>query len=306
MTAPRITVLLATYNGRRWLPEQLDSILGQQGVEVRVVALDDGSTDGTAEWLAERADADDRITVLPHLGPSGSAAANFFRLLRLAGVDGADYISLADQDDVWVPDKLARHAALLREGAYDAISSDITSFTASGVRTLIRKSFPQRQFDYLTESPGPGSTFLMTPRLVALVREVLEADPRAGTAAYHDSLIYAIARARGWGWHIDSVSTVDYRQHDANVMGSNVGAGSALSRFNLVRTKWHRGQAVLHATVGLQLAPDEIRPGLERMLALMTSSSPAARLRLAAAAGSLRRRPRDRFIIGVLIALWIW
>ena len=84
---PRIAVLLATYNGRRWLPEQLSSILAQQDVDVRVVALDDSSIDGTV-----------------------------------------DYLSLTDQDDVWMPRKLARHAAILATGGHAAVSSSITAF----------------------------------------------------------------------------------------------------------------------------------------------------------------------------------
>ena len=50
MTA-RIVVLLATRNGARWLPEQMASILDQRGVDVRVVTLDDASTDGTVDWI---------------------------------------------------------------------------------------------------------------------------------------------------------------------------------------------------------------------------------------------------------------
>jgi rhamnosyltransferase len=303
---PHITVLLATYNGRRWLPEQLDSILGQENVFVRVVALDDGSTDGTVEWLAERSADDPRVLVLPSGVPSGSAAANFYRLLSQAPVDDADYISFADQDDIWVADKLARHAAIARDGGFDGVSSNITSFDARGRQTLIRKNYPQREFDYLTESPGPGSTFLMTPRMVTLVKDVLQQDEIASTADYHDSLVYAIARARNWSWHIDSISTVYYRQHDHNVMGSNIGGSSALARLGLIRSRWHRRQAMVHAQVGIRVAPPETRDGLERMLALMTTPGIRARLRLARMSAQMRRRPRDRRIIGILIWLGVW
>lgn len=302
----KVAVLLATFNGRRWLPDQLNSILDQRGVEVTVIALDDGSTDGTAEWLAERASADPRIVVLPYDVPSGGAAANFYRLITRAELGGVDFISLSDQDDVWQLDKLSRHVELMRHGGYDAVSSSITSFDASGRRTLIVKSHPQREFDFLTESPGPGSTFLLTPRLVDLVRHVLDVEPLASKADYHDSLIYAITRARGWLWYIDSTSSVDYRQHDHNVMGANLGRASARARLGLIRSRWHRNQAVLHARVGLRVAPPEIASGIERMLGLMTTPGISARLRLASHAGSMRRRPRDRVIIGLLIAAGVW
>jgi rhamnosyltransferase len=304
ISPPRVTVLLATYNGRRWLPEQLASILAQREVAVRVIALDDGSTDGTREWLAEQDDP--RLTVLPPSYPTGSAAGNFYRLIERAPIDDADYVAFADQDDLWMPDKLSRHVALARAGDHDGISSNVTSFTESGARTLIRKSFPQREFDYLLESPGPGSTFLMTPRLVALARDVLATEPRAHEVDYHDWLVYALARARGWSWHIDPESTVDYRQHSDNAMGANVGGASAVSRLGLIRKRWHRGQAVLLAQLARTVAAPSTLPGLERMLALMTAHGPGARLALARRAGSLRRRPRDRRIIGFLIATGGW
>ena len=301
----RITVLLATYNGRRWLPEQLASILDQQDVAVRVIALDDGSSDGTVEWLAERASDDSRITVLPSEAPSGSASTNFYRLIARADIANADLIAFADQDDIWMPGKLARHAGLIASGA-DGVSSSITSFDIDGHRRLVKKSYPQRGFDFLTESPGPGSTFLMKPELFGLVKSVLARDDLARTAEFHDSLVYAIARSHSLKWRIDPESTVDYRQHDSNVMGSNIGWASALARLALVRSHSHREQAILHARVGLGVASAEVRPGLERMLTLMTSGRLRDRFTLAMSASSMRRRPRDRWIIGLLIATGIW
>lgn len=304
---PRITVLLATHNGRRWLPDQLASILDQQGVTVRVIALDDASTDGTPEWLTERAAADPRLVVLPSQGRAGSAAANFYRLIVAAKADDADFLAFADQDDLWLPGKLERHARLAAEGGYDGVSSDVTSFTPDGSRTLIRKSYPQREFDYLLESPGPGSTFLMTPRLVELVRGMLLAeDGIAAGVDYHDWLVYAVARAHGYRWHIDDVPSVDYRQHETNAMGANVGARSAASRLALIRERWHRNQAVLLARLGVATAAPGTKAGLERMLALLTARGIRSRWALARSAGTLRRRPRDQRIIGLLIAMGVW
>ena len=304
---PEVVVLLATYNGRRWLPEQLASILDQQGVRVRVVALDDESTDGTREWLVEQAATDARITVLPSMGSSGGSAPNFYRLAQLVPAPADGYLAFSDQDDIWLPGKLERHVRMLREGGHDGISGSITAFTPAGARTLIKKDYPQRRFDYLTESPGPGSTFVLTPRLAALVAsELADSDSPARTADFHDSLIYALARGAGLSWHIDGQSTLDYRQHDDNVMGSNTGIGSALERLRLIRQHWHRAQAIIHARVALRVAPVDDRPGIEGMLALLEGRGIRARWALARRSGQMRRRPRDRGIIGLLIAIGVW
>jgi len=242
--------------------------------------------------------------VLPDGEGGGSAAANFYRLITTARIDDDELVAFSDQDDVWMPGKLARHAALIDSG-YDGVSSNVTSFTSDGKRSLVRKAFPQRRFDYVFESPGPGSTFLMTPRLIALTGEVIAAG-LAETMDYHDSLVYAVARARGWRWHIEDRSTVDYRQHDSNVMGSNVGVASAMARLRLIRAHWHRRHATTLARVGVSVADDRARPELEQLLALLEGRGLRARRALAARSVQFRRKPRDQRIIGLLIAVGIW
>jgi len=303
---PHILVLLATHNGMRFLEAQLDSILAQEAVSVRVVALDDASTDGTADWLRERAAAEPRLTVLKDDGTGGSSARNFARLIALARPKAGELISFADQDDLWQPRKLARHAFLLGDRPIDGVSSSVMSFHEGGKRTLVRKDFAQRDFDYLLESPGPGCTFLITPRLLALTAETLAADDFARRVDFHDSLIYAIARAHGWGWFIDSDPSVDYRQHDNNVMGSNVGVRSAFARLRLIREHWLRNHAILLTRVALRVTADESRAELERILALLKGRGIRNRFALAREASRMRRRPRDQRIIALLISIGVW
>ena len=303
---PRVVVLLATFNGAAYLQEQVETILAQEDVEVRLVVSDDGSVDGSAAWLDELADEDDRVTVLPKAPPSGGAAANFYRLIRDAGIRDGELIAFADQDDVWLPRKLATQARLLAELGADAISGSVLAFEPGGRRRLVKKDYPQRRLDWLTESPGPGCTFLMTPRLLALVRRVLAEVPEAPRADFHDSLVYAIGRAAGLRWHIEGEPLVLYRQHESNVMGANQGLAGARTRLEMIRAHWHREQAIVHALAGLAVADDERRADLDRVLPLLRSRSLRDRRALARLAPQLRRRPRDRFVIGTLIRLGIW
>lgn len=304
--ASRVVVLLATHNGLRFLPQQVDSILAQEGVAVSIVALDDASTDGTAQWLVDRAAGDARITVLPDDGTGGSSAKNFARLIQRVDVPDDTLVAFADQDDVWLPGKLARHASLIAEGV-DGVSSSVTSFTAEGDRTLVRKDYPQRELDYLLESPGPGCTFLITPRLLNLTAEVLRDSPDARAVDFHDSLIYAVARGRGWRWRIDGWPSVDYRQHGGNVMGSNVGLAAARERLRLIREHWLRQHSTHLTRVALQVAPEGPgRAELARILSLLTTPGARSRFALARESRRLRRRPRDQRIIGLLITIGIW
>ncbi len=303
---PRIVVLLATYNGMPYLPEQVDTILDQQDVDVRIVVSDDGSTDGGLDWLEELVAREPRVELLPTIEPSGRSAANFYRLVQDVVPRDGELIAFADQDDRWLPHKLATQARLLAERGADAVSGNVTAFDSAGHRRLVKKDYPQRRLDWLTQSPGPGSTFLMTPRLVALARQVLAEVPEAHDADFHDSLVYAIGRARGWRWHIEGEPLVDYRQHEANVLGANQGARGAATRLGMIRSHWHRAQAVIHALAGIDVADDGPRIELERVLDLLRSTGFRDRMTLVRLASQLRRRPRDRVAIGALIALGVW
>ena len=251
--------------------------------------------------------AEPRLTLLPSNVASGSAAANFYRLIQLAPSDH-EFYAFCDQDDIWVPTKLASHAGLSTALGVDGVSSNVMSFTTDGRQRLVKKDFPQRRFDYLLESPGPGSTFLMSNRLMALARDYLDSCNATAPPPphHHDWLLYVLTRAHGWTWHIDGAPSVEYRQHDANVMGANVGARSALSRLSLVREQWHRGQARLLTRVALSVADDEHRPELLRMRDLVDRRNPRARFALARRASQLRRRPRDQWIIALLIGAGVW
>src|SRR5690606_7937411 len=127
----------------------------------------------------------------------------------------------------------------------DGVSSNVTAF-GDGGRTLVKKDYPQRRYDFLFEGPGPGCTHLLTPRLAEALRAQLR-DPEspAREVAFHDWLDYVICRAAGWRWHIDGEPSVDYRQHGGNVFGANAGVQAAATRLGLMKQRWHRGQAQL-------------------------------------------------------------
>src|ERR1700761_4914686 len=103
---PEVEVLLATYNGARFLRQQIDSILGQDYENLRVLARDDGSSDQTIEILEHYATQfPARFRVVPRSAGTGNPRNNFLLLMKAAT---ADYICFSDQDDVWLPDKISR------------------------------------------------------------------------------------------------------------------------------------------------------------------------------------------------------
>ncbi len=105
----RCLVLLCTYNGEKYLREQLDSILSQKDIEVAVKAADDRSTDGTKEILKEYAEKFPAFTYSVNEKNKGFCY-NFLDLIFSVKDTDYDYYALSDQDDVWLPEKLKRAA----------------------------------------------------------------------------------------------------------------------------------------------------------------------------------------------------
>ena len=303
---PRVTVLLATHQGERFLDEQLDSILSQEGAELTVLVSDDGSTDGTLGILERRMAEEPRIRMLP-AQRFGAPAPNFYRLLADADPESYDYVGFADQDDVWMPGKIARHVALLRDHEADGVSSNVTAFDEHDQRVLVKKDYPQRLADYLFETPGPGSSFLLTNRLARMVvAQLLDDDSPAREAVAHDWLIYALARAAGCTWVIDPESTIDYRQHDAQVLGANSGLAQAVKRIRLTTARWHRDQVRITVDACIRVASASELPRLQWFHEVLEEPWPLGAARLARRAAQFRRRPRDRFAIAGLMLLGLW
>jgi rhamnosyltransferase len=261
---PRVLVLLATHNGAEWLPRQLETISTQQDVDVRIVASDDASTDGTMNVL--RAFTATPMLILPAVEARlGSANANFLRLIRDAVASDVDYVALCDQDDEWYVDKLIRAISEIRRAGAQAYSANVTAVWPDGRSTVLRKANPQRRYDHVFESPGPGCTFVFTADAFGQLTDFVRGNESAlRTARVHDWLIYAFARESNWHWHIDPRSVMNYRQHGRNEFGANAGWFAATKRIKLVLSGSYRSEVLRVA--GLVGHQSEVTLALKRLL----------------------------------------
>lgn len=117
----KVDVLVATYNGEKYLREQLDSIIKQTYKNIRILISDDCSKDRTQEILQEYEKKDDRIKIFLHDRNLGSNK-NFEFLLRQ--VESKFYM-LSDQDDVWLPEKIEKSMKTLKEKNADLVFGDL-------------------------------------------------------------------------------------------------------------------------------------------------------------------------------------
>lgn len=287
----RVAVLLATHDGIAWLPQQWASLQAQQSVEVHVIASDDASTDTTREFLQGQA-AMSHLTLLPAREAMGSANRNFLRLICEAPIDSAAYVAFCDQDDVWHDDKLARSIRTIKERGLDAYSSDVTAFWPDGRQCLLHKAGAPKKYDYLFEPAGPGCTYVLSRAAFDALRAFAQEHYiNLEAMKVHDWWIYALARVRGWRWHIDAEPTLFYRQHARNEVGANVGWKAAQKRVRNVRDgQFRRDALAIAAAVG---ASSPITKWMQRHGAM-------DRIKLAVMAPQCRRRARDAAALALL------
>jgi glycosyltransferase involved in cell wall biosynthesis len=135
----RISVALAAYNGALYIRQQLDSILDNLAAEDEIVISDDGSTDGTLAIIEEYRTKDTRIRLLT--GPGDGVIANFEH--AIAGCRG-DYIFLADQDDLWMPDKVEKVMRVFADPKVFLVIHDAKVMNADLSGTLMESFFAYR------------------------------------------------------------------------------------------------------------------------------------------------------------------
>lgn len=142
--SPSVCVLMSTYNGERYLSEQINSIADQDEVTVSLVVRDDGSHDGTAK-LAENISEERGLICSVEKGQNVGFLRSFEDLLLRA--EGSDFYAFSDQDDVWSQNKLAKAVSVLAaEGEHPALY-------ASSVEITDEKLVPISWNDY------PGYTY---------------------------------------------------------------------------------------------------------------------------------------------------
>ncbi len=213
--APKVEILLPTFNGAEFLREQLDSLLAQDYPNLAITVRDDGSTDGTLNILDEYARSPFvAVTQGPHVG----YPEVFFRLLEAASPT-SEYFAFADQDDVWLAQKLSRAVRILGESGLNnqpALYCARCVIVDAALQPQGFTPLPRRGPSFansLVQNIATGCTILLNRQ----ARDVLASRPPAKFFA-HDWWCYQVISGLG---HViyDPETVLLYRQHGANNMG---------------------------------------------------------------------------------------
>ncbi|WLG97382.1 glycosyltransferase family 2 protein [Pseudomonas sp. FP198] len=225
-----IAIFLCTYNGRLFLKDQIDSIIAQTYENWTIYISDDGSTDGTLELLKHYQALLDTQRIQIFSGPRKGFAENFMSLIRNTEIS-ADFFSFCDQDDIWFHNKLEKSVAQLKSlpAHLPALYCSRTRLVDAHQKVLglsfnFKKS-PSFQ-NALIQSLAGANTMLLNNA----ARTVLSKVPHHTHVVAHDWLAYLLTTGCGGTVIYDSEPTLDYRQHEANVIGVNTGLKEQLTR----------------------------------------------------------------------------
>jgi glycosyltransferase involved in cell wall biosynthesis len=286
--AARATILLSTYNGAAFLPEQLASFAGQHGVDWHLLWRDDGSADESVAVMQAFMPA--RCTRLPAVGNLG-VLDSYMALLRAAtpGLGPAECVAFADQDDVWLPEKSSRGIAALRAVEGPALYCSRLRIVDATLRPLGMSAPWRRPGNFpaaLTQNIATGCTIMLNR---AAARLVAASAPPPGTL--HDWWSFLVVAAAGGALLRDETPSVLYRQHGGNTVG--VAAGLAARAAAAARRGPRAFMQGFRAHVDALLARPELlaeasRRDLLRIEAALRAG-PLARLRVLAAL-DLRRQ----------------
>ncbi len=211
-----VCVLLSTYNGEKYLPAQIESLLKQEGIELSVIARDDGSKDGTVELLRYYSNKDSRLDF--YKGKNLGVAQSFFNLIKYA--KPADYYAFCDQDDIWDSDKLKCAVDFLEKednskpnmyfSNLRIVDQKLTYYRLSHLTPLIQKN----KYSALTEDIATGCTIVFNYTAKEYAKSRIPE-----YCSMHDTWIYMICKFFGKCVY-DFNAHISYRQHGNNVVGT--------------------------------------------------------------------------------------
>lgn len=230
-TPPQVDILMASFQGSRYLTAQLDSIAAQDYTSWRLWVSDDGSDDETLRILEhyQKAWGEERLVILT--GPKLGCTRNFLSLVNHADLCG-DFLAYADQDDIWDSDKLTRavksiltldrNKPSLYCGRTRLVSSDGSEIT--GLSPLFSR--PPAFKNAIVQSIAGGNTMLFNQQ----TKKLLQIAGSDIAIPSHDWWTYLAVTACGGTVVYDPLPSICYRQHENNIIGGNDSLSSRLER----------------------------------------------------------------------------
>ena len=215
---PTVAVLMSTYNGEKYIREQLDSIFTQRDVDITLYVRDDGSTDNTPQILKEYSVSGKKIII--NCSDNVGVGTSFMNLTYEVP-SHYDYYAFADQDDIWLSNKLKEAITLLSENKKGIYCSNQTFINKQGeiIGTRFSREPELSLIKEIQENKVTGCTIVFTRKFRdMIVEEERKPEPSFIKQQIHD-IWFALVGVTTNTIIYDNNSYIYYRQHDHNVVG---------------------------------------------------------------------------------------
>jgi hypothetical protein len=219
-----VAILLSTFNGEQYLVEQLASFTAQTYANWQLYWRDDGSSDGTVQHMELFVAGQEAGRCVHHPGAGRMrATGSFLALLRMALGGPAAFFAFSDQDDVWLPEKLAHAVAALADlprghpGLYFCARALVDS-TLAPVGEVLAPRRPPGFPAALTQNLAPGCCMMLN----RAAGELIDRGP-VPEGTWHDWWAYVVVAAYGGTVIAGNTPDILYRQHSANLVGEPLG-----------------------------------------------------------------------------------
>ena len=294
----KVEILLPTYNGEKYIKDQLSSIWAQDYPAIELLIRDDGSSDRTVEIMKENLIGKPARLIE---GENIGVVRGFFYLLSQVPKD-ADYIALCDQDDVWLSDKISTAIEALEKenpnepvlycSAVQPVNQNLIPVSQCLHYTKVIPSFENA----LVENMCTGCTAVMNRKLFELLR-----NQQPEFTVMHDFWIYLLASCFGKVIY-DSTPHILYRQHTDNQIGMATNLFENYKR-RVMNFRKHRGQLMrqVHELERLYMIPEENKKVVDQFLQIPRSFK--ARVKLLGSKKVYRQRKSDDVILKILILI---
>lgn len=248
---PKVLVLMSTYNGEKFLCQQLDSLYNQSGVDIHILVRDDGSYDSTLNILRKYQSMNPRTMTIEE-GNNIGCVESFFWLMREATQKFSDFdcYAFSDQDDVWLKDKLFSGVDSItksnRKYKLYFCSSQLVDTNLSPLPTKYI-SFRLSLAEAFVFQPCIGCTMIFN---YALLAEAAKGD--TSIIDIHDAWMYKLALSLRAQVIYDPKPRILYRQHSSNTIGSHQSFFSIWER----RFRWFYLNKKYRSTIARHILED--------------------------------------------------
>jgi glycosyltransferase involved in cell wall biosynthesis len=300
----KVQILMSSYNGEKYIGQQIESLLHQDHQNLEIFIRDDGSKDQTVSIIEEYSQKYSNVTLLKDVNKG--VIASFFELVLKAD-DQADYFAFCDQDDVWKPSKVSRAVNLLEKE-----NKEIPLLYFS------RLDLVDEQLQLLKQSPIPpsgigienaliqnvatGCTIFFNKSMLKLFQLHV---PNKEKVTMHDSWFYLLGAALGKVIY-DEQSHLLYRQHSSNTLGmADNKFKSAMIRYKNFKKEGQNKPYTQQTEEFYRLYKDDLKTEQRKLIEdfLWKRNTFLGRISYAASTPLYRQNLRDTIIFKLLYAL---